>query len=141
MASVVMANDDVHAPAMRSALRAMLSRCRVPKLRTMREFAEAEIVIPDGPYKGLRFSCRRQPYTRLLYDAIDSGLWNRFFITGPTQSGKSLSAWVVPIMYHLFEVGETVIAAVPKKEMSADKWREDLKPAIEASRYRDLLPR
>lgn len=141
MASVVMANDDVHAPAMRSALRAMLSRCRVPKLRTMREFAEAEIVIPDGPYKGLRFSCRRQPYTRLMYDAIDSGAWNRFFITGPTQSGKSLSAWVVPIMYHLFEVGETVIAAVPKKEMSADKWREDLKPAIEASRYRDLLPR
>ena len=133
--------SDPHAATMRSALFDMLAKCRVPKLRSMREFAEEEIVIPDGPFKGLRFSCRRQPYTRLLYEAIDSGQWNRFFVTGPTQSGKSLSAWVIPVMYHLFEVGETVIAAVPKKEMSADKWREDLRPAIEASRYRDLLPK
>src|SRR5690554_7225306 len=108
------AMDNVHAPAERSALQGMLSRCRVPKLRTMREFAESEVVIPDGPFEGRRFNCDRQPFTRLLYDAIDSGDYNRFFITGPTQSGKSLSAWVVPIMYHLFEVGETVIAAVPK---------------------------
>ena len=44
-------------------------------------------------------------------------------------------------MYHLFEIQETVILAVPNLDMVADKWREDLKPLIEVSRYRDLLPR
>jgi phage terminase large subunit GpA-like protein len=43
-------------------------------------------------------------------------------------------------MYHLFEVGETVICGLPIADMAGDKWNEDLLPAIEASRYRDLLP-
>lgn len=43
-------------------------------------------------------------------------------------------------MWHLFEIGETVIVGLPDADMAADKWREDLRPAIERSRYRDLLP-
>jgi hypothetical protein len=58
----------------------------------MREFAEAEIVIPDGPYQGRRFRCSRQPYTKLWFDAVDSGRWNRFVATGPTQSGRRCPA-------------------------------------------------
>lgn len=33
-------------------------------VRSIREFAESEIVIPDGPYEGRKFRCDRQPYTR-----------------------------------------------------------------------------
>lgn len=120
--------------------RRFIAECRSPVIRTMAEFAEQEIVIPDGPFEGLKFRMDRQPYTRLLYEAIDSGNWNRFVITGPTQSGKTLSACIVPIMYHLFEMRETVIFAMPNMDMAGDKWNEDLRPAIEASRYRDLLP-
>jgi phage terminase large subunit GpA-like protein len=107
----------------------------------MREFAEQEIVIPAGPYAGRRFRCSRQPYTALWFDAVDSGRWCRCVATGPTQSGKTLSCFVIPLLYHLFEIGETVVCGLPDMDMAADKWREDLLPAIESSRYRDLLPR
>jgi len=122
-------------------LRWMLRSSRPPKLRSIAEFAEQEIVIPDGPHKGERFKIRRQPYVRLWFEELKSGRWRRHFATGPTQSGKSLSAYVIPTLYHLFELEETVVCGLPDMDMAADKWREDFKPAIEASRYKDLLPR
>jgi hypothetical protein len=106
----------------------------------MREFAEAEIIIPDGPKRNRRYRCDSQPYSGLFFDAVDSGKFNRIFSTGPVQSGKTLTAWIIPILYHLFEVGETVIVGVPTGDIVKDKWQVDLKPVIEASRYRDLLP-
>lgn len=122
------------------AKRWMLAGMDVPLLRTMREFAEQEIIIPDGPKKGVRYNCLTQPYTGLLFDAMDSTEYQRFVILGPTQSGKSLNGFIIPIMFHLFEIGETVICGVPKMDVAGDKYREDILPAIEASRYRDLLP-
>lgn len=119
----------------------LAGQARSQRLRTMLEFAEEEIIIPDGPYRGRKFRSSRQPYTRLWFGAIALGLWMRFFATGPTQSGKSLSCYVIPMFYHLFEIGETVICGLPDLEMASDKWREDILPAIEASRYRELLPR
>lgn len=118
----------------------LVSFCRPTRLRTMRQFAEEEIILPDGPYKNRLFRCDRQPYSALWFEAIDSENWKRAVATGPTQSGKTLTCFVIPIMYHLFEVNETVICGLPSMDMAADKWREDLKPAIEASRYRSLLP-
>jgi phage terminase large subunit GpA-like protein len=107
----------------------------------MRQFAEEEIVIPEGPFSGRRFRCSRQPYTGLWCDAVDSGRWSRCVATGPTQSGKSLSCFVIPMLFHLFELGETVICGLPDMDMAADKWREDILPVIERSRFRDLLPK
>jgi phage terminase large subunit GpA-like protein len=106
----------------------------------MRQFAEEEIIIPDGPFAGRRFRCARQPFAGLWFDEVDSGRWRRYVSTGPTQSGKTLSCFVIPLLYHLFEIGETVICGLPDMDMAADKWREDLLPVIERSRYRDLLP-
>src|SRR5450432_2600087 len=90
---------------LRTDLAWFLERAKAPRLRSMREFAEAEIVIPDGPFAGRRFRCSRQPYTGLWFDAVDSGHWQRCVATGPTQSGKTLSCFVIPLLYHLFEVG------------------------------------
>src|SRR5690349_23779771 len=119
-------------------LRWFLSQSRPRRLRSMRAFAEAQIVIPAGPFVGRRFRCARQPYTGLWFDAVDSGLWSRCVATGPTQSGKTLSCFVIPLVYHLFEIGETVICGLPDMDMAADKWREDILPVIEASKYREL---
>lgn len=121
-------------------LRWFLSRARPSRVRSIRDFAETEIIIPDGPFEGRRFRCERQPYTRLWFEAIDSGLWNRFVATGPTQSGKTLACFLVPVLYHLFELGETVICGLPDMDMASDKWREDILPVIEKSRYRELMP-
>lgn len=117
-----------------------LAQSRPQRLRTMREFAEAEIIIPSGPFEGRKFRCARQPFTGLWFAQIDSGRWSRCVATGPTQSGKTLSCFVIPILYHLFEIGETVICGLPDMDMAGDKWREDLLPVIERSRYRDLVP-
>lgn len=122
-------------------LRVFLRQARPHRLRTMRTFAEEEVVIPDGPYAGRRFRCSRQPYTALWFEQVDSGRWPRCVATGPTQSGKTLACFVIPLLYHVFEVQETVICGLPDMDMAGDKWREDILPAIERSRYRDLLPR
>ena len=122
-------------------LRWFLSQARPRKLRSMRQFAESEIVLPSGPYAGSRFRVSRQPFTGLWFDQVDSGRWQKLVATGPTQSGKSLSCFVVPLLYHLFEYNETVVCGLPDLEMAADKWREDILPIIENSRYRDQLPK
>jgi hypothetical protein len=124
----------------RSDLRWFLTQARPRRVRSMRAFAEAEVVIPDGPFAGRRFRCERQPYTGLWLDQVDSGRWSRCVATGPTQSGKTLACFVIPLLYHLFELGETVICGLPDMDMAADKWRLDLLPVIERSQYRNLLP-
>jgi phage terminase large subunit GpA-like protein len=125
-------------------LRRMMPRfsmlSRAPRLRTMREFAEQEIVIPDGPFRGFKFSVARQPHVALWFGEIDSQRWRRHVLTGPVQSGKSLIGFVIPAMFHLFECNETVILGLPSMEMARDKWEMDIEPAIRASRYRDLIP-
>lgn len=108
--------------------------------RTLREFAEAEIIVPDGEYEGQPFRVSRQPYVGLLYDCIDSGQWNDFVITGPSQSGKTLCAFVIPTIYHALELRERSIVGLPDADMSADKWSVDLKPVIEKSGFAHLLP-
>jgi phage terminase large subunit GpA-like protein len=122
-------------------LKWFLAQARPRRLRSMRQFAEEEVVVPSGPHAGRRYRCSRQPYTKLWFDAVDSGRWSRCVATGPTQSGKSLSCFVIPLLYHLFEVGETVICGLPDMDMAADKWREDLLPVIERSqKFKALLP-
>lgn len=118
-----------------------LGRAKTPRLRSMRQFAEEEVIIPDGPFAGRRFRCSRQPYSGLWFAEVDSGRWSRCVATGPTQSGKTLSCFVIPLLYHLFEVGETVICGLPDMDMAGDKWREDVLPSLEQSRYKELMPR
>ena len=122
-------------------VRTLAAGSRPRRIRTLREFAEQEVVIPDGPFAHRKFSVRRQPYTGLLLDAIDGGQWRVVNVTGPTQSGKTLCAAVIPIMYSLFELRETVVFGVPTLEMGRDKWLADILPAVEASRFREYLPR
>lgn len=108
--------------------------------RTMAQFAVQEITLPSGPYEGQKFNLDRQPYVRHLYYEIDSGRWVEMVTLGPSQTGKSLTCFVIPTLYHLFECAETVVCGVPSLDMSGDKWREDLLPVIQRTRYRELLP-
>jgi phage terminase large subunit GpA-like protein len=112
----------------------------VRRLRTMREFAEQEIILPSGPYKGERFKADRLPWAGHWMDAVDSGAWRRYLLTGVGQGGKTLAGSALPVMWHLFEHRETVVYGAPTIEMANDKWRQDVLPLIEASAYRDLLP-
>lgn len=106
----------------------------------MYDWVEDEIVIPSGIYKDLRYRHSRHPASRLWFQAIDSGKWSRFAAAGPTQNGKTLMCYVLPDLYHLFELRESVLIGLPSMGMANDKWSQDFLPVIEASRYRDLLP-
>lgn len=118
----------------------LAARATVKRRRTFREFAEQEIVLPTGPDRNFRYRADRNPFSQLLLNELDSGQWKRFFTTGPRQSGKTLHGSCMPVMYHLFEIGEDVIYGVPDLNMVGDKWAKDLEPIIAASRYREFLP-
>eukprot|EP00913_Durusdinium_trenchii_P028456 g26684.t1 len=79
------------------------------------------------------------PFLGLLYREIDSGRWRRFFAVGSVQSGKTLS-FIIPVLYHLFERREDVIFGVPKKKLAHYKWRKDILPVINRTRFRSLVP-
>jgi phage terminase large subunit GpA-like protein len=119
-------------------LRASLVPRRLP---SMLEWAKSTVVIPDGPLKGQHFDPDSQPFSRLFLEAVDSGQWDRIVATGPTQTGKSLICYVIPVLYHLLCVGESVVAGLPTGDMSDDKWKEDFLPVIESSpELHRLLP-
>ena len=118
----------------------MLRQCRPPVVRTLRQFAEQEIVVPTGPYAGQQFRCDTQPFAGLLFDELDHGGWSDASIIGPTQSGKTLCGHCIPALYLLFERGETIIIGIPDMNMAQDKWREDLSPVLERTRYDQQRP-
>jgi len=108
-------------------------------LRDIGNWAEDEVILPSGPFSNYEFLMDRLPYSRFMLEEL--GKWQRHVITGPTQSGKSLHAFVLPIMYFLFERQEDVIVGIPDINMAADKWADDIKPVIEKSSYAHLLPK
>ena len=110
------------------------------RLRTMRQFAEDEIILPDGPFRDERFRVDRQPLTGLLLDEFDNPYWSRFVVVGVRQDSKTLCGFTIPLMYHLFEIEEPVILGVPSDIMGLDKWRV-IRPIIERSKYAEFLPK
>ena len=119
---------------------AMFAEMRPRAVRTLREFAEQEIVLPSGPRRDLRFEVAFMPWTGLVLDEIESGRWRRIFGTGSVQSGKTLLFLQAPTLYHLFEVEEDVIMGAPKLELGYSIFRQRILPVMRRTRYRDLLP-
>jgi len=124
-----------------NVLASFLVNSRSRRRRTITEFAEEEIVLTTGPRKDRRFRVDTQPWNRLWFTEWESGYWYEFCSTGPSQSGKSLICYVIPILYGLFELQIDVIAACTTMEMAHDKWSRDLLPVIENTRYRELVPK
>mgnify|MGYP000910327084 FL=1 len=113
----------------------------VPLFRTMRQFAEQEIVLPpSGPLRNQRFKVSNQPWTGLWLDAVDSDKFVTHVLVAMVQGGKTFSGVVIPLMYYLFERCENVGYGIPDMVMARDKWEKDVEPVIRASRYRNLLP-
>lgn len=135
-----LAAETLSTEALRGELGWALAQARAPVVRPIEQWVEDELILPNGPFQDERYRHHRHPISRIWFRAIDSGLWSRFAATGPTQNGKTLMCYVAPTLYHLFEIGETVIVGLPSMDMANDKWTQDFLPVIEASDYRDLLP-
>lgn len=120
--------------------RGFLEELEPPRLRTHREFAEQELVLADGPMKGLKFNAAFMPFMALVLTEFDLLNYHRFFGSGPTQGGKTLLFFIEPALYHLFEICENVILGAPVVELAQAIYSERLLPSIKASRYRAYLP-
>lgn len=123
-----------------SLWRTTMEHARTRKIRTIAEFAAEEIIIPEGKYEGRKWRPRYQPYSALLLNEFDNPQWSTFATTGCVQSGKSLSAFVIPAIYHLVEMREPVVLAAPTIDVAHDKWRLEIEPVFRKTRYASLLP-
>src|SRR5437660_337717 len=97
--------------------REALAAARTPKVRPMQQFAEEEIIVPEGPRANLRFRASVQPFAENWFAAVDSHQRNLHAAVGPTQTGKTLLCVIIPMMFHLFELKETVICGLPSMKM------------------------
>ena len=104
---------------------------RVPL--STRAFAEKYIRLATGPYRGEAFRVDRQPFTGLLFDQFDLGQWPTIYVTGPSQSSKTLSAFVIPTLRDVAELREDALIGVPEADMADDKWQRDFVPTLRES--------
>lgn len=115
---------------------------------SMEEFSRT-LKIGEGREKGRRFNSKHQPLQRLWFQEFDIGRtdgqhnprWTHFATCGCVQSGKSLLCFDIPILYYTLECAERVIVGVPTAEQASQKWEYELKPMIESSKYRWMLPK
>lgn len=113
---------------------------RIPLIRNMLDWAEQEIILPDGPFKGHRFKASRQPATRLYLHALSHLGYRQNLQLGPSQGGKTLTGSVIPLAYNNFELKETAVFGVPDGKIARDKYSIDIKPVLDATQYADLMP-
>lgn len=111
----------------------LIARSRPRMAKTHREFAERYIRLATGPYRGEPFRIDRQPFIGLLFDEFDRGIWSTIYCTGPSQSSKTLSAFVIPTLRDIVELREDVLIGVPEADMADDKWQRDFVPTIRES--------
>lgn len=129
------------APVIKEEVRWFAQAMRTPEVRSLRRFAEEEVIIGEGDLRGTRFRCDTLPWTGLLFDEIDSERWRRIIIRGCVQGGKTLCGFVIPCLWHLFEHREVFICGVPTMDMAFDKWRKEIEPTILATpKFKSLLP-
>lgn len=114
---------------------------RPRKARSWREFAETELVLPNGPMKGMRFRADFRPWVGDVLDIFERRDFWRFFASGPAQDGKTLLFYVIPTLYELFEMERDVILGAPVVDLAWAAYRNRLLPSIMASRFREYLPR
>lgn len=131
---------DLPTKALLSDLSWCLSQAKPSVVRPISQWVEEELVLPTGPFAGERYKHSRHPVSAPWFGALDSGNWSRCAATGPQQNGKSVMCFSSPLLYHLFEMQETVVVGIPSMKLANDKWSQDFKPLIEASNYRDLMP-
>lgn len=110
------------------------------RVRTFREFAEEEFVLPAGPRKGSKYSCDFMPFSSEILDEFTRGRFQEFWGSGPAQASKTLHFYVIPSLYHLFELHEDVIMGAPVSHMAKAAYLQRLLPAIQRTRYAKLLP-
>jgi phage terminase large subunit GpA-like protein len=110
------------------------------KMRTIVQFAEEEIIIPEGPYQGLHFDTKTMFWTKLLLDVFFKGEYKYYFASGSVQSGKTLLLITILMLYYLFESKESVIFGGPDMKLVKKLYRKKVLPVLKKTRYVFEMP-
>lgn len=111
------------------------------RIRTFVEFAEEEISLPDGPRMNLRYKTSFMPFSRFILDEFHHGKYQEFWGSGPVQASKTLHFFVIPALYHLFEIGEHIILGAPTVAMAKGAYLQRILPVIRKNaKFFDFLP-
>lgn len=117
-----------------AAWRAVLSP---PAPRSYGDFASA-LVIGDGPKAGTKWSLDA-PAHRAIVAALDAHA-RQLFVVGPVQDGKTYTAVVLPVLYHILEDRRSVLLAGPRFEDCAAIYSAKIRGTLIASGFSDALP-
>lgn len=113
--------------------RAAYGRTAIKRPLSHQEFAERYVKHHDGPSKDKFFRASRQPFTRLFFAELDKNIWPTVIVSGPSQSGKTLTAFVIPTLRDVVVLRENPLIGVPEADMATDKWDRDFLPTLTAS--------
>ena len=119
-------------PSLHLALDDVLRAARMPSIE---EFAREHIMVQTGPWAGRPFQPEKSPIARHFWPVLfdeDLTRYEHYSITGPSQSGKTLSAVIIPIVYTLFCLQESVILASPLMEIAGSKFSEEIWPMLKS---------
>lgn len=128
--------------ALEQELARALRAAKSQPIRSVLEFAEAELRIPGGSkHAGEKLNMDRQPVQRILLSELAKNYWLEVIVAAPSQSAKTFIAFDAPIAYHAAELREDIVVGIPNSDMVNDKWFKEIKPIFEASpSLRRLLP-
>lgn len=123
-----------------------ISRYEPPKkARPFGDFAHA-VRLPDGPSgprdgrPGDLWFPETEPTQIQFIRQVESGRWNIYVITAPSQRGKTLKAILSPTLYHITERREAVAYVLPSLDLLEKNWSGKLKPAVEGTGFGAWLP-
>lgn len=126
-------------PRMKPAVEAFFEALQAREIRTYREFATQDFILPEGVYEGELFSVDVMPFTGLILD-LYMEYYTRYILVGPRQTCKTVVGYQIPTVYNLFECGYRVINGVPDKDMAWEIFKDRLYPVIEISKYARYYP-
>ncbi len=138
--TTLLSNFELYRRNARRGMAEILRHARPRRVRPLLQFAEAELRMPTGRFRGQPFRREYQPATAVLMEMLSDDHWLESWIVGPHQAGKSF-AIVAFGLWTLFERREDVILGLPDIGMRTVKWKKDFLPLIESSRYRSQLPK
>jgi hypothetical protein len=112
---------------------------RPRRRRTLREFAEQECWIKHGE-RTFPFRCSSQPVSGVFFDLFDSQEWWEVYATGPSQSSKTTTLFLIPAAYVACELKENAVYGIPLEDMVDDKFKDLFALMRRSPRLREYLP-
>lgn len=131
------AEDDLAAVEARRAIHGVRY---VGELPSLRDFSR-RLLLPSGPLAGHHYDPDSDPCQSYLIEQMDSGRWERIFVSAPPQiGGKTQVAVLTPALRYAIAGKLPVGYCLPTLNDLDKSWTEKLRPTIVGAGFEDYLP-